>query len=288
VADLLDWTQPGDMQFDYCLWPYKPLAPTAGKLRSSTLLWQSFDALGAPPRLGEMVRAVRDGIGPLKTVWGLKQKGDAYSWELYFYDYERLERQVSIERVLGALAPYAPSALTLSPKRPYFMFSIDLDAELGRGEREIEEISVYLGNPSGHVSSGLSYQLTRSGLRFDNLYYFFDAKENWEDIVGKVAASAHVDLDGLDISSILWPELADHCGVVVVANKKYNDGIYFSRIPVDPLIWFTERLGYPAAIRDFLVSHRDRLDHMLYDVGIDYRMVDGRLEILKSAYYGVV
>ena len=31
----------------------------------------------------------------------------------------------------------------------------------------------------------------------------------------------------------------------------------------------------------------DRLDHMLYDVGFDYRMEGGRLNILKSAYYGV-
>jgi len=288
VADLLDWTQPGDRQFDYCLWPYEPVAAPAGKLRSSTLLWQSFDALGAPPGLGEMVRAVQGEIGPLRTVWGVKQKGDAYSWELYFYDYGRLEREVSIERVLGALAPYAPCDLALSPKRPYFMFSIDLDPGLARRERGLDEISVYLGNPSGLVSSGLCYQLTRSGLRFDNLYYFFDARENREDIIGKVAASAHVDLDGLDIASILWPELADHCGVIVVANKKYNDGVYFSRIGIDRLIWFVERLGYPAAIRDFLVAHRGRLDHMLYDVGVDYRMVDGRLEILKSAYYGVV
>lgn len=143
-----------------------------------------------------MVRAVQGEIGPLRTVWGVKQKGDAYSWELYFYDYGRLEREVSIERVLGALAPYAPCDLALSPKRPYFMFSIDLDAGLARRERGLDEISVYLGNPSGLVSSGLCYQLTRSGLRFDNLYYFFDARENREDIIGKVAASAHVDLEG--------------------------------------------------------------------------------------------
>lgn len=288
MAELLDWAQPGDRQFDYCLWPYDPVAAPAGKLRSSTLLWHSFDVLGAPPQLAEMVRAIRDEIGPLKTVWGVKQKGVAYSWELYFYDYERLEREVSIERVLGALKPYASSDLALSPRRPYFMFSIDLDGPLGRRERVIDEISVYLGNPSGHVSSGLSYQLTAAGLRFDNLYYFFDAKDNWDDVVGKVAASAHLDLEGLDISSVLWPELADHCGIIVVANKKQNDGIYFSRIGIDPLIWFVERMGYPAPLHDFLVAHREQLDHMLYDVGIDYRMVDGRLEILKSAYYGVV
>lgn len=282
-----DWARPSDPCLDYCLWAYEPVAPTAGKLRSSTLLWQSFAALGAPPLLGEMVGAITDEIGPFKTVWGVKQKGRDYSWELYFYDYGRLEREVSIERVLAALGPLAPCRLSLSPKRPYFMFSLDFDAALGERKREIDEISVYLGNPSGMVSSGLCYQLSEAGLRFDNLYYFFDRKQNWEDVVGKVATSAHVDLAGLDVSKILWPELVD-CGIVVVANKKHNDGVYFSRIRIDQLIWFVERLDYPEAIRSFLKENRLLLDHMLYDVGIDYRMVDGRLEIIKSAYYGVI
>lgn len=284
---MLEWTSPSDPYFDYCLWDYKPLAPTSGKLRSSSLLWHSFDALGAPPRLAEMVRAVQAEIGPFRTVWGVKKLGDRYAWELYFYDYGRLEREVSIERVLGALAPYAATDLGLSWKRPYFMFSIDLDAELGEGRRGMDEVSVYIGNPSGMVSSGLCYQLSRGGLRFDNLYYFFDRKQNWDDIVGKVVTSAHLDLAGLDPAAILWPELCD-CGIVVVANKKHNDGVYFSRVRIDQLIWFLEKLDYRPAIQQFIREHRSRLDHMLYDVGIDYRMVEGRIEVIKSAYYGIV
>lgn len=284
---MLEWTSPSDPYFDYCLWDYKPLAPTSGKLRSSSLLWHSFDALGAPPRLAEMVRAVQAEIGPFRTVWGVKKLADRYAWELYFYDYGRLEREVSIERVLGALAPYAATDLGLSWKRPYFMFSIDLDAELGEGRRGMDEVSVYIGNPSGMVSSGLCYQLSRGGLRFDNLYYFFDRKQNWDDIVGKVVTSAHLDLAGLDPAAILWPELCD-CGIVVVANKKHNDGVYFSRVRIDQLIWFLEKLDYRPAIQQFIREHRSRLDHMLYDVGIDYRMVEGRIEVIKSAYYGIV
>ncbi len=36
----------------------------------------------------------------------------------------------------------------------------------------------------------------------------------------------------------------------------------------------------------FLVENRSRLDHLLYDVGIDYRMEGDELKILKSGYYG--
>jgi hypothetical protein len=175
------------------------------------------------------------------------------------------------------------SNLRLSPDRPYFMFSLDLASDMS----EIHEASVYVGNPGSSVSSGICYNLSPSGLRLDNLYHFFDAHTQWDEIVGKVAASAHLDLRGLDIDAILWPELRD-CGVIVVANKKFNDGVYFSRISIAQLIQFVERLGYPPAIQDFLRHNRGQLDHLLYDVGIDYRGVDGRIEIVKSAYYGVV
>ena len=37
----------------------------------------------------------------------------------------------------------------------------------------------------------------------------------------------------------------------------------------------------------FVAINMDRLHHILYDVGFDYRMEAGRLQIIKSAYYGV-
>jgi hypothetical protein len=286
MADPLEWTEPGDRFHDYCLWEYAPVSPIAGKLRAASVLWQSFDAVGAPPLLAEVVRAVQAGLGRSRTVWGIKQANGQIFWELYFYDYERLDRSVSIERVLEILRPFAASALRLSPTRPYFMFSLELSAGLAQ-TRRLDEISVYIGNPGSTVSSGLCYQLTQTGLRYDNLYHFYNARADWQDIVGKVAASAHLDLDRLRIDDILWPELVD-CGVIVVANKKYNDGVYFSRVTVDQLALFLHRLDYPATLRAFVSEHRNRLDHLLYDVGIDYRMVDGKIEILKSAYYGVV
>ncbi len=194
MAEILEWAAAGDKYRDYCLWDYAPLAPTVGKLKQSSVLWQSFEALGAPPRLRDMVEALRRELGPFATVWGVKRIGDRFSWELYFYDYERLGRAVSVERVLGVLQPFARSRLSLPRERPYFMFSLDLDAELGTGARGIDEISIYIGNPGSSVSSGICYQLSEAGLRLDNLYYFFDAKEQWDEIVAKVAASVHLNL----------------------------------------------------------------------------------------------
>ncbi|BAU91125.1 hypothetical protein MPPM_2520 [Methylorubrum populi] len=283
----LELSAPGDRYADYCLWDYEPVGPTAGRLRSASLLWHSLACAGADPRLVAICDALRDGLGPGRSVWGAKLRDGVTTWEFYFYDYARLDRTVSVERVLAILAPFASCDLRYAGARPYFMFSLDLDAALARGERGLDRLNIYVGNPGTSVSSGLSYGLSAQGLVFDNLYSFFDAARERDAIRAKAACSAHLDLPGLDLDAILWPELM-RCGVVVVANKRLCDGVYFSRVGVDGLIAFLDRLAYPAAIRDFVRGERRRLSHLLFDVGIDYAVIDGRLTVTKSAYYGLL
>jgi hypothetical protein len=56
---------------------------------------------------------------------------------------------------------------------------------------------------------------------------------------------------------------------------------------VEKLLWAMERMAMPAALRDYIRVNQAQLDHLLFDVGIDYRMEDGEIRFLKSAYYGV-
>jgi len=276
-----------DPYLDYCLWDYEPPAPGTGKLRSINLLLHSFEVAGADPRMAEVSDAIRRGMGPFQTVWGVKQMDGLLSWEYYFYDYQRLERKNSIPRLLDIIAPYAKCSLRYGEERPYFMFSVDLDDALVTGARNMEEINVYIGNIGSSVSSGICYSLTEGGLRLDNLYYFFDAKEEIDTIAAKIGCSAHLDLPKVNINAILWPEMLD-CQTIVVANKKNRESVYFSRIRIDQLIFFMKRLNYPESLVSCVVDNQDALDHLLYDVGFDYVMEDGNINILKSGYYGVM
>jgi hypothetical protein len=271
---------------DYCLWDYEPLTPPAGKLRSASLLWQGLAATGAHPRVAEGCECLREELGPFRTVWGLKKFDSHFAYEFYFYDYARLERTVSVPRVLKALRPVAECSLQYPDARPYFMFSLDLDTNVV-ARRSLDEISVYVGNPGSTVSSGICYNLSERGLRLDNFYFFFDAALEMDQIRAKIACSAHLDLPALAMDDILWPEMRN-CGVIVVANKKNHDGIYFSRITVDQLLLFLKRMAYPLEFVHFVEQNRADLDHMLYDVGIDYRKTGQGLEVVKSAFYGLL
>jgi len=287
AAAELERATPRDRYADYCLWDYRPIAPPIGKLRSANLLWRAVEAAGGGPRLRAACFALREALGPFQTVFGVKKVGDRLGFEFYFYDYARLERRVSITRVLEILAPFASCPLRPWEGRPYFMFSIDLDEEIAGGRRPLDVVNVYIGNPGSSVSSGICYEQSISGLRLANFYFFFDARNEMDDIVAKLGCSAHHDLRGFPLSAVLRPDLLN-CAVIVVANKKFNDGVYFSRIAVDPLIRFLQQEEFPADLVAFARRHRDDLDHMLYDVGVDYVVEGGAVKVTKSAFYGLL
>jgi hypothetical protein len=107
-----------------------------------------------------------------------------------------------------------------------------------------------------------------------------------ESIVGKATSSVHLDPSKVRLQEVFWPELVD-CQTIVVSNKQDRDGVYFCRIRVDQLLHFLRKLGFAEEEVLFVQRNRSSLDHMLYDVGFDYRMEDGRLKIVKAAWYGV-
>jgi len=282
----LEYSTPEDPFFDFCLWEYRPLTSCDNKLRSSNLLFHSFDFTGLDERASDLIQAIREGFGVSHTVWGLKKIGDAIRWEFYFYDYRRVERERSITKLLQVLQPYVRCPVEVNEKLHYFMFSIDIDDALASGKRDLDEIHMYIGNPGSTVSSGICYSLKRSGTRLENYYFFFDAVKQQKDIVIKAMTSAYLDVTVVGLDQIFWPEMRN-CEVIVVANKQGNDAVYFSRINVDQLIFFMRRLGYPKELLSFVEENRSRLDHLLFDVGYDYRMEGKELVILKSGYYGV-
>ncbi|MDK9703138.1 MAG: hypothetical protein OEL20_08350 [Sulfuritalea sp.] len=282
----LEYASASEAQFDFCLWEYPAARPCAGKLRSISLLAESFAGEQAGQRAMDMMLAIRRGFGASRTVWGIKQSGTEISWELYFYDYARTERERSIPRLIDIIRPWVSCDIQASEHSPYFMFSIDLSRELLVEGGDLKELQMYIGNIGSLVSSGICYGVTREQTRLKNFYFFFDARKEIGEIEGKICSSAYLDAENFSSDSVLWPELRD-CEVIVVANKTDRDGVYFSRIKVGQLLWFMKRMEYPENQVRFLEDNMDRLDHMLYDVGFDYRMEDGRLKIIKSSYYGV-
>ena len=286
LADRFEYTTAADPALNYCLWDYSPAAPVDDKWRSVNLLYQSFEVAGIDDRAFDVVEALRESIGAFRTVFGIKLLGDRLAWEFYFYDYDRQQRSVSASRVLAALRPWLGCRLAVDEQTPYFMFSLDFDADIAAGRRALDVVHLYIGNPGSAVSSGIAYALRSGGCRLENFYFFFDAMGQRDQIIDKLICSAHGIAGQVPIEQVLVPELAD-CRTICVANKSGHDCIYFSGVDVKQLAYFLSRLDYPLPIRQFVAEHHHRLDHLRFDVGFDYRTEGGRLQIIKSGYYGV-
>lgn len=286
VAGRLEYATTADPALNYCLWQYVPAAPAQDKFRAVNLLWHSFDVAGLEERAFTIIEAIRDAIGPFRTVFGVKLLPHGLAWELYFYDYERQGRVVSAGRVLEAIAPWVHSPVRLDEKLPYFMFSLDFDGPIAAGQRPLDVVHMYIGNPHSQVSSGIAYGVRERATTLENFYFFFDARHQQQEVADKISCSAHYDSGALPLDAILLPQLKD-CQTICVANKQTHDCVYFSGVVVDQLLFFLEWLRYPHALVAFVREHRQRLDHLRFDVGFDYRVEQGRLVVLKSGYYGV-
>jgi hypothetical protein len=281
-----EYTSPDDKYLNYCLWPYKPVAAVTEKFRSINLLLQSFEVAGLDQQAWRIIELIRDAIGPFRTVWGTKLQGDHLAWEFYFYDYKRRQREVSITRVLKAIEPLVTCDVQPCEHLPYFMFSLDIDSDLGIRKRKLPEVHMYIGNPGSTVSSGIAYAVRSEETVLENFYFFFDAKKQVGEILEKISCSVHSDSSRINPDHILIPELR-HCRTVCIANKQHNDTIYFSEVNVDQLLFFLNMLDYPVEIVHFVETNRHKLDHLLYDVGFDYISHGDKPQILKSGYYGV-
>jgi hypothetical protein len=272
-----------DKFFNYALWPYTPAQSLENRLKPSNLLYESFGAAGADRRFFDLIPLLRQAIGEFHTVFGVKQQGDRTRWEFYFYDYRRRERERSLSRVLEAIRSLAPSTVLPNENIFYFMFSIDITEDIFT--RGIEEVHLYIGNPGSTVSSGICYSLTAARTKFENIYFFFDARTQLRETAAKIACSAHIDTKKIALDEVLRPELRA-CKTICVANKPENDCVYFAGIRFDQFLFFLRMMNYRADLISFLEENRSKLDHLEFDVGLDYRMEEDKLVVLKSGYYG--
>ncbi len=277
-------TTPGDRYFDYCLQPYEPRCSPVGKLRGETLLWHSFDVAGASDTVRAATRGLQKHAGSDATVWGVKHAAGALWWELYLYDPQKEDPRVTVGSVTRALAPWLQLVPAVRESIPYFMFSFDLRPGWGPGHA-VDALNVYLAEPVGQA--GRSYAVRERALELENVYHFFHPKLEIREVLARIRSSTFVDFSAIDVGRVLFPELLS-CRRICVAKKRRSDAVYYSGIDVDQLLWFLRRFGYPPAIVDFVDGHRASLDHLRFDVGVDYAAAGDGIDVAKTGFYSTV
>jgi hypothetical protein len=273
-----------DAFYDYTGIRYEPVRDPSGKWRSSFILEAALDAAG-DSALKEIVRAVGETVGAGATVWGAKRMGNRYSWELYFYDYTRENPRFRVSGVLEAIGrTAAQESISPDESRPrrHFMFSVDLTTA---PDDDAAAPSHYYYYDVGDRMTGLSYRRDVSGWVLENHYAFYDPTAEAALLREKVLDSPRLGPD-VPVQQVLLADLLD-CRRVCVANKPSCDGVYFSGVTVAQFIRFLETFDHDRRLSAAIRTNESALDHMLYDVALDYRTTPrGDLELLKTAFYG--
>lgn len=281
-----EYSGKSDEFFDFSHIKYSPRCRPDGKLKSSNLLLNSFDATGCSDQFYNLVYSIRSGVGEGGVVWGVKNIDGKIAWELYFYNYGDMPKN-SIKNIASVVGPFfsLPDISSLNPA--YFMFSVDVNDSLLSG-RKADSISLYIDNRgtyAGYYTNNVfSYVLSGGGARLNN-YYIPLCGAELKKALPKITCSLFAG-ESMEAKNVLVPELLNACSAIVLAKKSRCDSVYYVGVGVGELISFLRRFCYPSGIVSFVEKNAGKLDHMKYDVGFDYRQEDGKFNVLKSVYYG--
>ena len=265
-----------EAHLDYVLTPYVAPAHAEGKLRSINVLRASFEAAGRQAEGEALIERVRSTLGRDRTVWGVKQHPDGtLGWEFYFYDWERRHADLSIASVRAMFAPIVKVTAVEGFALPWHMISVELGAAQLEGEEAAIDVYVDMR----------SYTLRGRHTELANVYTFHDPKTEIDHVMQRLRSSLHFDWKHDALTQLLPPWMF-RCHKLCVANKRHADALYAARIPTSALQKFLVRHEWPLALRAFVDTHAHELDHLLFDVGVDFAREDGRLVTRKTGIYG--
>lgn len=261
--------------FDYCHLEYEPIATTKNKKNSQDIFF-SILTKDEKTFINNLIKQ----IGKEKIVWGIKTDHEKKTLEkeLYFYNYNQKDPSLDLKRFLNT----KNTEIKLTNKIPYFMYSLNLDNNLIE-KNILNEINIYLKNNINRTG-GTSYKIIKNKIELENKYTFYNINEK-KLIMQDILNSIFFYPSKKNIHK-LFPKYLEKFYTVCIAKKRKKDRIYYSRININQLMKFTKDFNFKKEIKDYLDNNKEKLDHLYYDISIDYITKYGDLKIMKIGFYG--
>ncbi len=283
---------------DYVRTDYPPVCDPRGKAASHSLLRYYLLREGLFDGLWPIVERFVELLGPGETVWGFKRlpRGGT-GVELYVYDPRREASQQpkgrdnprSVTQLVQGLSPILDVNSRLDDNHvAYHMCSLSLDARVAETGHS-EGFRIYpTGDRRRHGYDGLSYHVDGDRLVRENSYLFFRAAEELDQVRALVDVSLRAG-NAASRAALLDPDLC-RCWTICFSNKAHGDALYFSRIDIDQLLGALPRF-WPGYLERLLQARRHELDHLRWDLGIDFTTPGTELHdvcIDKVGLYGFI
>ena len=258
---------------------YRPVRPLADKARGENIFWHSLIHAGCLDRWDDPLHELQRARGRDQTIWGLHfdLETRALSWELRVLS----PGLAQFRSTLAGAAELAPGvedepkgtaivALRFDTKSERTIPGLDFHVRSNEDPRRFEV---------RRVSRDATEILGRDLLR--------EPKREIDLVLPAVKASSAVDFGAHPrlLGRVMIPELYA-CRRLHISKRPGRDALCFSGVNIEQLIFAYKRFELPAELLSFLTTHQAKLEHLLYDVSIEYLEREGRIHYPSFAVFG--
>jgi hypothetical protein len=265
---------------------YRPVRPLVDKVRAENLLWHSLLHAGVLEQWDDPLHAIQRQLGRDRSIWGMFVDLDtgALAWELRLLNTEARSPLGLLDSLRPVLAPWIELAPGLDEAPPYAILALRFDAQT-MAQRKLETVELHERSPGTRELE--VYRTGVGGRARVSRDTVLEPKRHIDEVLPLIKQSEHVDFaaDKRLLGRVLIPELFA-CRRLHISKRPACDALCFSGVNIEQLLFTYKRFEFPAALLAFLTAHQAQLEHLLFDVAIEYRMRGDKLEYPRVGYYG--
>lgn len=274
---------------------YRPVRPLVDKVRAENLLWHSLLHAGVLEQWDDPLHAIQRQVGRDRSVWGMFIDLDrgALSWELRLLNTEARSPLGVLDTLRATLAPWIELAPGLDEAPPYAILALRFDTHtLAQGK--LETVELHERSPGTRELE--VYRTGGSGRTLISRDTVLEPKRHIDEVLPLIKRSELVDFaaDKRLLGRVLIPELFAcrrlHISKRPSCDKRSDcDALCFSGVNIEQLLFAYKRFEFPAALLGFLTAHQAELEHLLFDVAIEYRgnaQQRQQIEYPRVGYHG--
>lgn len=272
---------------------YRLRADPAGRPSSKDLLCAAYP-IGSAPHAGlvRLVDGLRDRLGRDKVIWALKHVDGRIRFEFYLFANAGSDHPLGLPglfadtvAVLEDLAGWeAPRVFDGDPV--LVSFEVDIDATGSIHAPTSIDVS---HNVDGDGRLVTNYESTTARCRLKSISQGFDVVHDRDALQRRLGSSRSVATGSApDIAAALSSRIdaATACEICWTSFKTDSDGVYLSRTHPDDLVGFLDEFSYPTHLRDWVRARKDRLDHLRFDLCLDYTVEGNVVRTNRTAICG--
>lgn len=260
---------------------YRLLRPIRGKIRAENLLWSSLEHAQARATWEAPLRAIQALVGRDRSVWSvlLDHASGGLSWEVRMLNLDGHPSLGILEPLREILAPWVDLLPSLRGLPDYAILAVRFDA----ASSAPAAVEIHQRGPDPRVMQ--VYRVDADGPCPIGRDVALHPKRDIHEVLAEVKDSHFVDYsqDRRLLGRTLIPELFA-CRRLYVGRRAHCDTLGFSGVNVDQLKFVHERFDFPEPMCTYLARHRDRLEHILFDVVTEYVARDGDIAYLRTGF----